>query len=282
MDFSIVVPVFNAAKDVERCVRALLLQTYPTHRYEIIIVDNNSTDRSAEIVRDGFNRLRLVREAEQGSYSARNRGSREARGEVVVFTDPDCEPRADWLEQIRYAMAGPGTGVVLGDRRFARDTGILGMLAAYESALGSHIFTTQRVECYYAYTNNMAVRGAILKNLNGFRNLNRGADSLFLRQAIERYGRSVLKYAPGAVVRHLEIDGIRDYLDKKAVYGKVNGDRALATPGSIPLASRLKVALKVQREQGGSVATRIGFIGTLVAGAIRFERQRFMRGRSST
>jgi glycosyltransferase involved in cell wall biosynthesis len=274
MDFSIVVPVFNAAKYVERCVRALLVQTYPADRYEIMIVDNNSADGSAEMVRD--NRVTIVHEAEQGAYSARNRGMREARGEVVVFTDPDCEPRADWLEQIRCAMAGPGTGVVLGNRRFAQDTGILGMLAAYESALGSHIFTTQHVECYYAYTNNMAVRMSILKDLDGFRSLDRGADSLFLRQAIERYGRSVLKYAPEAVVRHLEIASIRDYLDKKAVYGKVNGDRMLATPGSLPLATRLKLALKVQSEQGGSVAARIGFIGTLAAGAIRFERNRLM------
>ena len=273
LDFSVVVPVFNAAKYVERCVRALLAQTYAADRFEILLVDNNSTDGSAEIV-SAFRRVKLLREFEQGSYAARNAGSREAHGEVLVFTDPDCEPRADWLEQIGSAMANPQTGVVLGDRRFARDSGILGMLAAYESAVGADIFSAQRVDCYYAYTNNMAVRMAVLRDLNGFRNLRRGADSLLLRRAIERYGRQVLSYCPEAVVRHLEIAGIRDYLNKRAIYGGVNSNRDLSTPDSLSLATRLNLALRVRRERGGSFATNIGFLGALAAGAGRFEWER--------
>src|SRR5678815_1507408 len=125
MDFSIVVPFFNAERYIERCARALLAQAYPAERYEILMVDNNSTDSSARIVR-GFDRVRLLQESEQGSYAARNRGIDQARGDIVTFTDPDCEPRKDWLEQIGRAMDGPGTQLVLGDRLFAGDRGVLG------------------------------------------------------------------------------------------------------------------------------------------------------------
>jgi glycosyltransferase involved in cell wall biosynthesis len=290
MDFSIVIPVFNAAKYIERCLRALSRQGYPAERYEILVVDNNSIDQSADIVRRNFKRVKLLHETEQGSYAARNRGCREARGEVVAFTDPDCEPRADWLEQIHRAMLGPTgfkstgfestrTGVVLGERLFARDAGILGLLAAYESALGAHIFTAPHLDCFYAYTNNMAVRSSILKELHGFRHLKRGADSLFLRSAVAHYGHSVLQYAPQAVVRHLEIAKIGDYLHKKSVYGEVNGNQDLAASGAVPLRTRLRLAWQVQRERRSSPAARIGFLGVLAAGAGRFEWERQRGGR---
>jgi glycosyltransferase involved in cell wall biosynthesis len=273
MQFSVVVPLYNAAGYVERCVRALLSQTLSADRYEILLVDNNSTDRSAEIVRR-FNRVRLLNEPEQGSYAARNRGIREAQGEIVAFTDPDCVPREDWLEQIGHAMADPDTGVVLGDRRFARDSGVLGMLAAYESALGAQIFATQRVKSYYGYTNNMAVRMPIVKALGGFQHRLRGADSLFLRRAVELYGPPVLQYAPEVLVRHLEIAGIRDYLRKKRVYGKVNRDFAVATPQALPLATRWALAVQAKRERASSLAETIGFLSVLAAGATQFEWER--------
>ena len=137
MDFSIVVPFFNAEKFIERCVQALVAQTFPADRYEILMVDNNSQDSSAGIVRR-FERVKLLQETEQGSYAARNRGIQDARGSIVAFTDPDCVPREDWLEQIGRAMAQPDAGLVLGERQFASDSGILGRLAGYESGLAAN------------------------------------------------------------------------------------------------------------------------------------------------
>jgi glycosyltransferase involved in cell wall biosynthesis len=277
IDFSVVVPFFNAGQFIERCALALLSQTYPADRFEILMVDNNSTDGSADIVRK-FDRFRLLNETRQGSYAARNRGIQEARGEIVAFTDPDCVPRDNWLEQIARAMADPQTKVVLGDRQFATDTGILGMLAAYESALSARIFTEERVDCYYAHTNNMAVRMRFLKALGCFRELPRGADSLFMRRAINQYGGSVVKYAPQAVVRHLEVASVRDYIEKKSIYGQVNQSRELATPNALPLGARLQLALGANRERRGSLAHSAGLLAVLAAGAIKFERARRQGG----
>jgi glycosyltransferase involved in cell wall biosynthesis len=270
--FSVIVPVFNAAIYVERCVRALLSQSLPAEQYEILMVDNNSTDRSAAII-GNFDRVRLINETEQGSYAARNRGVRESQGEIAAFTDPDCVPQEDWLEQILCAMADSETGVILGARRFASDSGVLGLLADYESALGARIFTTHRVKCYYGYTNNMSVRMSIMKALGGFQHWQRGADSGFLRLTIERYGVTVLRYAPEVLVRHLEIDSIRDYLEKKGIYGKVNRNADLS-PQALPLAGRFELAGQVMRKCGCSLAERIAFLGVLGAGAMEFEWER--------
>jgi glycosyltransferase involved in cell wall biosynthesis len=270
LDFSIVVPVFNAEPFLERCLRSLIQQTYPADRYEIIVVDNNSSDRSAAITAK-FHPVKLLHEAEQGSYAARNTGVRAARGEVVAFTDPDCEVQADWLENIYRAIEHSEVGIVLGDRQFGGDADVLGMLAAYESSVGARIFTTQKVDCYYAYTNNMAVRMSLLKFLGGFRHLQRGADTLFLKAAVAREGPSTVHYAADVVVRHLEISRVADYLRKKGIYGRVDGKRGVANRRALPLAERVELALRINREFGVSIATNIGFLGSLAAGAVRFE-----------
>jgi glycosyltransferase involved in cell wall biosynthesis len=270
LDFSIVVPVLNAEPFIERCLRSLKRQTYPADRYEIIAVDNNSSDRSAAITAK-FQEVRLLREPEQGSYAARNAGIRAARGELVAFTDPDCEAQSDWLEKIYRAMERTEVGIVLGDRRFAGDAGVLGMLAAYESSVGARIFNSQKVDCYYAYTNNMTIRMSLVRSLGGFRHLQRGADTMFLRDAVARYGPAIAQYAPDVVVRHLEISRVEDYLRKKGIYGRVDGKRGIGNRRALPLAERLELALRINRDFGVSIATNIGFLGSLAAGAARFE-----------
>jgi glycosyltransferase involved in cell wall biosynthesis len=270
MDFSIVVPFFNAEKFIERCVQALVAQKFPADRYEILMVDNNSHDSSAAIVRR-FERVQLLQEPEQGSYAARNRAIHQARGRIVAFTDPDCVPREDWLEQISRAMAQPDAALVLGKRQFARDSGILGMLAAYESGVAARVFEGRQVDCYYGYSNNMAVRKSTLEAIGGFRKLVRGADTLLLRRVVELFGTSALQYSPDMMVRHLEIAGVSDYLRKKTIYGRVHRHMEPGAPHSLPVATRFELALRANRERGGSLVDTLVFFGILAAGAIRFE-----------
>ena len=107
IDISVVVPFYNAARYIEDCIKALLAQTYSSTRYEIIMVDNNSIDGSAELVRK-YSSIRLLVEPKQGSYAARNRGVAAANGTIIAFTDADCVPAADWLEQIAASCARLG------------------------------------------------------------------------------------------------------------------------------------------------------------------------------
>lgn len=86
---SVIVPFWNAGRYVRRCIESLLSQSLPQSEYELLFIDNNSTDGSDQVVA-AFPAVRLLREAKQGSYAARNRGLAEARGEILVFTDPDC------------------------------------------------------------------------------------------------------------------------------------------------------------------------------------------------
>lgn len=94
---SIIIPVWNGQETIGRCIASLLGQTFPRDRTQIIVVDNGSTDRTVEIVRR-FDGVLLVEEPVASSYRARNSGLAHATGDLIAFTDADCEPAPRWIE----------------------------------------------------------------------------------------------------------------------------------------------------------------------------------------
>jgi glycosyltransferase involved in cell wall biosynthesis len=216
---SVVVPFHNAAKYIERCVMALISQTYPSSAYEIIMVDNNSTDNSADFVRK-HPQIKLLSETKKGSYAARNQGVAESRGEIIAFTDSDCEPASKWLDKISEALHTPGAGLIQGGRLYTTKSRGMLLLEAYESERAFYTFSGKADGLYYGYTNNMAVRRDIFDRCGPFLEVMRGADSIFVNRVIDCYSPDIIRYVPDAVIRHLEITGAQDYLRKRASYGR--------------------------------------------------------------
>lgn len=98
---SVVIPAYNEELVLEKCLRALKAQTVAP--YEIIIVDNNSTDATVEIARRYD--TRIVTEKNQGIIYTRSRGFDEARGDVIASLDADSIAKSDWVERITNAFA---------------------------------------------------------------------------------------------------------------------------------------------------------------------------------
>lgn len=96
---TVVVPAYNAEKTIAETLRALENQSVPASDFEVIVVDDGSSDATAEIVR-GFSRVKLIQQKNGGPAKARNAGARIARGDIVVFTDADCVPEPEWLVQM--------------------------------------------------------------------------------------------------------------------------------------------------------------------------------------
>ena len=97
MDISVIVPVFNGGRKIRRCVNALKRQR--TERsYEIIVVDDGSTDRGLQWIKG--NGVKVFKQSNQGPAAARNLGVERAQGEIILFTDADCEPLEDWIEEL--------------------------------------------------------------------------------------------------------------------------------------------------------------------------------------
>lgn len=96
MKISVVIPVYNEEKLIASCLTALLNQTHAPD--EIIVVDNNSTDTSAQIAEKMG--VRVVKEPKQGMIYARNRGFESARYPIIARCDADCIPPKDWVKTI--------------------------------------------------------------------------------------------------------------------------------------------------------------------------------------
>ncbi|MDP2630451.1 MAG: glycosyltransferase family 2 protein, partial [Candidatus Uhrbacteria bacterium] len=96
---SVIIPAWNEEEYIGTALDALLQQSFPRNDFEIIVIDNVSTDQTSTIARQrGADRV--VFEPCKGTNSARQRGIQEAQGEIVAFLDADCVPPTDWLEKI--------------------------------------------------------------------------------------------------------------------------------------------------------------------------------------
>ncbi|MCA9939075.1 MAG: sugar transferase [Anaerolineales bacterium] len=102
---SIVVPAHNAARTLAACLESLKNQTLPASDVEIIVVDDGSTDETAQIAAAAG--VRVVRQERGRPAAARNAGIRAAHGHLICFTDADCAPAPDWLAQLTAPFADP-------------------------------------------------------------------------------------------------------------------------------------------------------------------------------
>jgi glycosyltransferase involved in cell wall biosynthesis len=105
MDVSVIIPVRNNLVGLKSCLTALHRQTYPADKFEVIVVDNDSTE-SLEKLHSEFPRVRWLYETAPSSYAARNRGLEHTQGKIVAFTDSDCLPALDWIERGVAALTG--------------------------------------------------------------------------------------------------------------------------------------------------------------------------------
>lgn len=161
LDVSVAIPAYNGATRLPKILDKLLNQIGVEQlRWEIIIVDNNSSDNTSEIIQnyqkiyDGNCRLRYFLESEQGAAFARLRAVREARGELIAFLDDDNLPAADWLAQaytfgLEHPQAGAWSGQIHGNfevkppENFER---IQAFLAIREDGLNSHLFDAENLK----------------------------------------------------------------------------------------------------------------------------------------
>ena len=143
---TVVVPARDEEAHVEACAEALLASDYPPGAFEVVVVDDFSTDATADRVRalqaaTGDPRLRLIRLADrldrpdQGHKGeALAWGIHEAAGRLILTTDADCLADPGWLAAMARAFASPRVGFVAGGVRMAPGPGPLGALQALEFA----------------------------------------------------------------------------------------------------------------------------------------------------
>jgi glycosyltransferase involved in cell wall biosynthesis len=199
---SVVIPAFNAESTVAEAVRAVMNQPLSFGTFECIVVDDGSTDRTAEIARNaGADVLRLSQN--HGVTSARNAGIERARGNWVVFTDADCVPSRRWLNTMLAAAETADSSIL------ALAGKILGLDSRTPAARFIDLIGALDAETYlrhetlpWAPSGNLAFRRADLLAVGGFDPAMKGYETaeLHLRMS-DRFGGRIL-YLPTAIVLH--------------------------------------------------------------------------------
>ena len=101
MRISVVIPAYNEEKYIGACLESLMKQTKKP--FEILVVDNNSTDNTAKIARS-FDGVDVINAKVQGITPTRNAGFNAAKGDIIARTDADTLVPEDWIEQIEHHM----------------------------------------------------------------------------------------------------------------------------------------------------------------------------------
>ncbi len=196
---SVIVPVYNARRQIGDLLSCLRSQTHPVALTEFIIVDDGSTDDTAAFVSAHFPECKVVRTSNGGSYHARNAGIAVASGEVFAFTDADCRPEPDWLRsglaRLETEQADLVAGAVLIESGNADSA-----TEFYDLCFGiNQEFYVRHLG--FGATANLFAKRQIVERVQGFdASLRSGGDNKFCTMA--RQAGATLVYEAGAVVRH--------------------------------------------------------------------------------
>lgn len=209
---SVIIPAYNASGNVGICLEALLKQTYPKNRFEVIVVDDGSSDDTVAVV-EGFD-VKLLKQTNQGAGVARNYGAKEAKGEIILFTDSDCEPEDDWIEK----MVEPfNDTAIVGGKGFykTKQRKIIPRFAQLEYDAKCDMLKKERF-IDFIDTYSAAYRKDVFLKVGGF-------DAVYTTASGEdselSYKLALMNYkmvpVPNAFVYHIHPDTLWKYLKKK-------------------------------------------------------------------
>jgi glycosyltransferase involved in cell wall biosynthesis len=213
---SIIIPAKDAAKTLDRCLQGVLQQNGLNLPYEVIVVDDGSRDDTANIAQHYD--VRVHRQPNAGPAAARNAGADLARGDLLVFTDDDCEPTPGWLAALVDAL---------------QDSEVVAAKGAYLTRQAAPVarFVQQEYAHKYRrlaqlpYIDFVDTYSAIYRR--GVFMQNGGFDTTFTRPSAEdtdlsfRLARKGYKmtFASEAVVYHQHDENLWEYLQRKFGYG---------------------------------------------------------------
>jgi GT2 family glycosyltransferase len=209
---SIIVPTFNGAGRIGACLDSLSRQS-AGRPIEILVVDDGSIDETATVVQT-FPGVRLIRQSNAGPAAARNRGAREARGSLLLFTDDDCVPGPNWIAAMLAPFRDPEVVAAKGVYR-TRQTAMIARFVQVEYE-DRYRKMAKLTEIDFIDTYSAAYRRAQFREMGGY-------DTSFPVACAEdaelSYRMSArgwkMEFIPEAIVYHTHPDSLSSYLKKK-------------------------------------------------------------------
>jgi O-antigen biosynthesis protein len=212
---SVVICAYNAERTMRACLESLRALRYPN--YEVIVVNDGSTDRTLEIA-EQFPEARIISQENKGLSAARNVGIDAATGEIVAFTDSDCVVDPDWLTYLAYSFVHGGFVAVGGPNLPPPEESRTAACVAASPGGPTHVLLNDQVAEHIPGC-NMAFRRDVLQSIGGFDAMFRAAgDDVDLCWRLQNDGH-VIGFCATAIVWHFRRNTVKTYIKQQMGYG---------------------------------------------------------------
>ena len=213
---SVVICAYNAEPTMEACLISLQALRYPA--FEVIVVDDGSTDRTGAIA-DSFEGIHVIHQENKGLSAARNVGIAASLGEIVAFTDSDCVVDPDWLHYLVATFLQTGLPAVGGPNLPPPEDSRVAACVAASPGGPLHVLLDD-VEAEHIPGCNMAFRREVLNEIGGFDPIYRSAgDDVDVCWRLQDRGYRI-GFSPAAMVWHFRRNTMRAYIGQQKGYGK--------------------------------------------------------------
>ncbi len=212
---SVVICAYNAERTMDACLASLRQLRYPN--FEVIIVNDGSTDRTLEISQR-YPEMKLISQENKGLSVARNVGMENADGDIIAYTDSDCVVDPDWLTYLAYRFVHSGFVAVGGPNLPPPEDSVVASCVAAAPGGPTHVLVDDEVAEHIPGC-NMAFTKAALLEVGGFDPLHRAAgDDVDLCWKLQNNGHAI-GFSPAAMVWHFRRNTVKAYLKQQMGYG---------------------------------------------------------------
>lgn len=213
---SVIVCAYNADRTMNSCLASLEKLNYPN--YEVIVVNDGSTDRTLEICQQ-YPDIKLISQPNYGLSVARNVGLEAATGEIIAYTDSDCYADPDWLNYLVITFQSTGLSAVGGLNFQPPEDSLIPSCVAVSPGCPTHVLLSDDTAEHIAGC-NMAFRKPALQEIAGFDPQFRAAgDDIDICWRLQDQGYTI-GFSPAAIVWHYRRNTVKDYLKQQRGYGK--------------------------------------------------------------
>ena len=213
---SVIICSYNGASTIESCLTSMRRIRYPD--YEVIFIDDGSTDRTQEILSQ-FPEVINIRQKNMGLSFARNVGMNTASGEIIIYTDSDCEADEDWLYYIALALVRSSHAGMGGPNLIPDEGSWIADCVGLSPGGPTHVMVDDRTAEHVPGC-NMAFYTWAAKQANGFDSQFRKAgDDVDFIWRLQHLGYSI-GFSPAAQVWHYRRNTIKAYLKQQRGYGE--------------------------------------------------------------
>jgi glycosyltransferase involved in cell wall biosynthesis len=225
-NISVVIPVYNDEERLEKTLQSLKRQSFKN--FETIVVDDGSKDNSSEVARKYADKV-IRNDTNKGPAVTRNLGIKNAKADIIAFTDSDCIAKEDWLEKTNEFFKDKNNKVMMGKTTIPKSTFVGDSISALGFPAGGHVgFENMWKVSAEGYTDhlsscNMALRKEVFDK-HGMIDESfplAGAEDTELSYRLTKNGVKI-KYNPNAVVEHEPRTSLKSFMRWQITRGRSN------------------------------------------------------------